>query len=179
MTPTTDAVPGSSPSFVDGTPSSRSSNSARKRGRQRSASPTSHNYNLSPRPHKHEIRQSVVPPFVIRQYLALESGPPLKDGEVAPGALGESAEREAGYLVDDGSLLARDQVRLHQGGGSMQGVTSDEGEVEWRTVPFRQLTMEGEYLERDVRGRLGLWRGRSMDQRSVVDLSAPTAKDTV
>lgn len=84
----------------------------------------------------------MIPPFVIKQYLAVESAVPLKDGDVVPGALGESAEREAGYLLDDGSLLAREQVRDHLG-GAQQSRRDDGEEVQWRSVPLRITTMEG------------------------------------
>jgi hypothetical protein len=141
MTPSTGILPGSSPSFVDGTPSSRSSHSGTKRARQRSSSPHTTLHALSPRP-KSEIRQTFVPPFIIKQYLAIESVLPLGNGDPEPGALGESAEREAGYLLDDGSLLAKDQVKDCLG-ERMQGVAGSEEEGQWRTVPLRTFTMEG------------------------------------
>lgn len=146
MTPITGILPRSSPSFVEGTPSSRASHSGgRKRNRQRSSSPPSRLHALSPRPHNQEIKHSVSPPFIIKQYLAIESAVPLQNGDPAPGALGESAEREAGYLLDDGSLLAKDQARDLLGGG-VHGGTGSEADSLWRTVPLRTFMMEGTYF---------------------------------
>lgn len=141
---TTPVPDGSSPSCVAGTQSSPSIPSPSRRDRQRSTSPSERRpfHALLPRPGKHEVQQTVIPPFVVKQYLAIESAVPLKDGQVVPGALGESAEREAGYLLDDGSLLARDQVRDYLG-GAQQPRKDDGKEVQWRSVPLRITTMEG------------------------------------
>ena len=84
----------------------------------------------------------MVPPFVVKQYLAIESATSWQDGSNVAGVFGESAEREAGYLLDDGSLLARDQVRDCLG-EDMPWREGDEGAVEWRSVPLRIPTMEG------------------------------------
>lgn len=74
----------------------------------------------------------------MKQYLAVESAAPIKGEEVGRGCLGESAEREAEYLVGEGSQLVRDQLRI-AGDGT-------QGGVQWRTVQGRERTIQGRSL---------------------------------
>ncbi|KAJ9102296.1 hypothetical protein QFC20_004989 [Naganishia adeliensis] len=125
-------MPPRSPSFVPGTPSSPISTPS-KRNRQRSSSPLrSTNVRLAPAPTPHGGREKHA--FRVKQYLAVESAAPIHGEEVERGFLGESAEREAEYLVDEGSQLVRDQLRI-AGDGTGEG-------VQWRTVSVRERTIQ-------------------------------------
>jgi hypothetical protein len=77
----------------------------------------------------------------VKQYLAIESALPIT-GDVGRGILGESAEREAEYLVDEGSQLARDQLRR-------DGDPTGDG-VHWRTVRVRERTIQGMFRSMPV-----------------------------
>lgn len=149
-----------SPSFVPGTPSSPLVTPS-KRSRQRSSSPvpTSPQLGLAPRTDGH-ARAKVT----IKQYLAIESDLPIT-GDIGRGILAESAEREAGYLVDEGSQLARDQL-------CVAGNEVGNG-VRWRTVDVRERTIQGMPVR--CLAAVNAKRFRSVDPRSIMDIStSPT-----
>lgn len=137
---------GSSPSVIDGTPSSRSAHSTLKRNRQRSTSPDFTPGSLAPRRDDDDPfrgrRIDPLPTYVVKQYLAVETAAPIVTEEVERGVLGESTEREAEYLLDDGSQLAREEVRGVLG-GTWEGNGNREEDVHWRTVTVKQLAIEG------------------------------------
>lgn len=104
----------------------------------------------------------------MKQYLAVESAAPIHGEEVERGFLGESAEREAEYLVDEGSQLVRDQLRI-AGDGTGEG-------VQWRTVSVRERTIQG--MSASLSSFVGMLSvRRDVDTRTIMDIPDPSSKD--
>ncbi|KAJ9103066.1 hypothetical protein QFC21_002488 [Naganishia friedmannii] len=168
-------------SFVEGTPSSRSSGTAStaKRDRKRSSSGSPRQgaggiAGLAPAPVHAASRTARVieekqtdaeakrntDRCILRQYIAFQ--PPASHSHTAFTSLqhqqpedwqeriNESVQREAEYLLDEGSQLVKGEVRdaitRASGGGRLllhaDGIRGGEDEVQWRNVVVPCLTMD-------------------------------------
>lgn len=110
--------------------------------------------------------KAVTERYILRQYIGFQpptagtSSSSEQQQRPADGleeAINESVQREAEYLLDEGSQLVREEVRnalLRTGGGgrqlraagvdaSLKGEVEEEDQVRWRNVVVPCLTMDG------------------------------------